>query len=198
MSNSLRPHGLQPARFLCPWNFPDKNTGMGCHFLLQGIFPTQGLNPRFLRLLHWQTDSLPLSHPGSPIFGRQSQQNLLTMWIVRHRTLDDPEAFGLKVLEGWSCIQLTDKTNLWSKQVLVGVVSGVPFCACYHLTMNPNGDALTSWQSEVHIWKSSLCWRVVMWWGVCRSSLLRALTFPVKQKYGLQQRGSCWKLEKKV
>ena len=42
--------------------FPGKNTGMGCHFLLQGIFLTQGLN---LGLLHWQADSLPLSHLGS-------------------------------------------------------------------------------------------------------------------------------------
>ena len=38
------PHGLQPTRFLCPSNFPGKNTAVGCHFLLQGIFPTQGLN----------------------------------------------------------------------------------------------------------------------------------------------------------
>ena len=44
MSDSLRPHGLQPTRLLCPWNFPGKNTGAGCHFLLQGIFPTQGSN----------------------------------------------------------------------------------------------------------------------------------------------------------
>ena len=35
---TLRPHGLQPARLLCPWNSPDKNTGMGSHSLLQGIF----------------------------------------------------------------------------------------------------------------------------------------------------------------
>ena len=40
--NSLPPHGLQPTRLLCPWDFPGKNTGVGCHFLLQGIFPTQG------------------------------------------------------------------------------------------------------------------------------------------------------------
>ena len=45
--------------------FPGKNTGVGCHFLLQGIFPTQGLNPHLLCLLHWQADSLPLSHQGS-------------------------------------------------------------------------------------------------------------------------------------
>ena len=44
MFNSLQPHGLQPTRFLCPWDSPGKNTGVGCHFLLQGIFPTQGSN----------------------------------------------------------------------------------------------------------------------------------------------------------
>ena len=45
VSDSLRPYGLQPARFLHPWGYPGKNTGVSCHFLLQGIFPTQGLNP---------------------------------------------------------------------------------------------------------------------------------------------------------
>ena len=44
VSNSLQPHGLLPARLLCPWNFPGENTGVGCHFLLQGIFLTQGSN----------------------------------------------------------------------------------------------------------------------------------------------------------
>ena len=44
---SLRPHGLQPARLLCPWDFPGKDTGVSCHCLLQGIFPTQGSIPIF-------------------------------------------------------------------------------------------------------------------------------------------------------
>ena len=39
---------------LCPWDFPGKNTGVGCHFLLQRIFPSKGLNLRLLCLLHWQ------------------------------------------------------------------------------------------------------------------------------------------------
>ena len=51
------------ARLLCPWDFPGKNTRMGYHFLLQGIFLTQRSN---LHLPHWQVDSLPLSHQGSP------------------------------------------------------------------------------------------------------------------------------------
>ena len=49
VSNFLQSHGLQPVRFLCPWNSPGKNTGVGCHSLLQRIFPAQGLN---LGLLH--------------------------------------------------------------------------------------------------------------------------------------------------
>ena len=51
MSNSLHPHGLYLIRLLCPWNFAGKDTGVGCHFLLQGIFPTQGSNPCLLCLL---------------------------------------------------------------------------------------------------------------------------------------------------
>ena len=40
MSDSLRLCRLQPARLLCPWEFPGKNTAVGCHFLLQGLLPT--------------------------------------------------------------------------------------------------------------------------------------------------------------
>ena len=50
------------ARLFCPWDFRGKNTEVDCNFLLQGIFPTQGWNPCLLLFLHWQGDSLPLSH----------------------------------------------------------------------------------------------------------------------------------------
>ena len=46
---------------------PGKNIRMGCHALLQGIFPTQGLNLHLLYLLHWQVGSLPLVPHGKPI-----------------------------------------------------------------------------------------------------------------------------------
>ena len=59
-------HGPQPTRLLLLWDFPGKNTGVGCHLSLQGIFLTQGSNPNLPSLLHWQMDYLPLSHPGSP------------------------------------------------------------------------------------------------------------------------------------
>ena len=52
---------IGPTRFLCSWDSPGKNTGVGCHFLLWGIFPTQRLNPHLLCLLYWQVDSLPTS-----------------------------------------------------------------------------------------------------------------------------------------
>ena len=56
----LQAHGLWPARILCLWNSPGKNTGVGYHVLLQEIFLTQGSNPCLLCLLHWQAGSLPL------------------------------------------------------------------------------------------------------------------------------------------
>ena len=60
---TLQPHGLWLTRLLCPWGFPGKNTRVGPHALLQGIFPTQGWNPHLPRC---QAGSLPLSHLGSP------------------------------------------------------------------------------------------------------------------------------------
>ena len=56
LSDSLLPHGLQPAKLLCPWDSPGKNTGVGCHFLLQEIFLTQELKQGSSAL---QMDSLP-------------------------------------------------------------------------------------------------------------------------------------------
>ena len=43
----LQPHGLEPTRLLCPWDFPDKNTRVCCHSLLQGMFPTTPTSPAF-------------------------------------------------------------------------------------------------------------------------------------------------------
>ena len=76
MSDSLWPHGLLSTRLLCPSIFPSKNTGLGCHFILQGIFPTQGLNSCLLCLLYWQVGSLMLVPPGKQDDG-QASPNLL-------------------------------------------------------------------------------------------------------------------------
>ena len=63
---TLQTQGPQLTRLLCPWDSPGKNTGVNCHDLLQGIFPTQGLNLPFYCLLHFQVGSLPLAPPGKP------------------------------------------------------------------------------------------------------------------------------------
>ena len=52
-------------RLLHPWDFPGKSTGVGCHCLLQGIFPTQGSNPG---LLHCRQDTLTSEPPGKPFY----------------------------------------------------------------------------------------------------------------------------------
>ena len=62
MSDSLRPHGLQPATLFSPWNSPGKNAGVYSQPLLQGISPTQGSNPG---LLHCRQIPYHLSHQGS-------------------------------------------------------------------------------------------------------------------------------------
>ena len=51
---------------LCPWDSPGKNTGVGCHALLQGIFLTQGSNPRLLHPLCWPAGSSLLVPPEKP------------------------------------------------------------------------------------------------------------------------------------
>ena len=78
VSDSLRPHGLQPVRILRPLHFPGKYNGVGCHFLLQEIFLTQGLN---LGLPHCRQTLYHLSHQESPFpsnfFKWQLQHNVI-------------------------------------------------------------------------------------------------------------------------
>ena len=77
MSDPLQPHG--PARLLCPWDYPGKNTGVGCHFLPRGIFLTQGLNLRLLCLLRWQAVSVPFALPGKPKGGKFYSKGVRTV-----------------------------------------------------------------------------------------------------------------------
>ena len=60
LSDSFATLWTVATRLLCPWDFPGKNTGVSSHLLLQGIFPIHSC------LLHWEVDSLLLSHQGSP------------------------------------------------------------------------------------------------------------------------------------
>ena len=110
MSDSVQPRGLQPSRLLCPWDSPGKNTGAGCHFLFQGIFPTQGSNLHLLYLLHcrwilycwttrkpWRTvwkflkklKAERLSDPAIPLLGSWEMCGYFdnTLHLYRDRTL---------------------------------------------------------------------------------------------------------------
>ena len=117
-SGSLRPRGLQPARLLCPWDSPGKNTGVGCHFLFQGIFSIQGSILHLLRLLHWQAGSLPLQS-GKPIDmsflfdrhdhpTRQKRIFLIYRWGNRDRALEQGSWRGPlppgPASPVWSCV----------------------------------------------------------------------------------------------
>ena len=69
-----------PARLLCPWNSLDNNTGMGCHSLLQGIFPTQGSNLHLLHYIYF------LSHQGSCVsYLFPSVTSGFSGWVVETR-----------------------------------------------------------------------------------------------------------------
>ena len=103
-----------------PWDFPGKNTGVGCHILLQGIFPTQGSNPR---LQHWQVDSLPLSYPGSPGKTECSLshfQLFATPWTIVHQT---PLSMGFPRQEYWSRLPFPSPSN----QVVLHNFNYLPF-----------------------------------------------------------------------
>ena len=81
VSDSLWLHGLYPTRLLCPWTVPGKNTRMGCHALLQRIFPTKGSN---LGLPHCRWILYHLCHQGSPIMSlKQYKKGLQLIFVLQ-------------------------------------------------------------------------------------------------------------------
>ena len=98
---------LLPSRHLCPWDFPGKNTAVRCHFLLQGIFPTQGSN---WCLLHWQVDSLLLSHQGSPAIDRHLHYFQFAA-IMNKATMNSKRILlyldGMTSIQVSACLQIT-------------------------------------------------------------------------------------------
>ena len=94
---TLRPHGLKPARLLCSWDSPGKNTGVGGHSLLQGIFPTQGSNPG---LLHCGWILLPPAPPEKP---RTTFTILLSVSSLSHFRSQPVRSSGSRPgAPGWS------------------------------------------------------------------------------------------------
>ena len=85
----VTPWTVRPLRLLRPWGFPGKNTGVGCHFLLQGIFSTQGLNqglPHCRQMLYY------MSHQGTEKWKSLSPVWLFaTPWAIQSREFSRPE-----------------------------------------------------------------------------------------------------------
>ena len=139
MSNSLRPQGLQPTKFLCPWNSPGKNTGVAGHSLLQGIFLTQGLN---LGLLHCrQIFFYCLNHQGSTAppppqckikslkFGKTKQNSV---YISKSSPLGNPNASLLLAMGHVTLPLITYSTEGLGKRPEAGngcIIIGVQLCS---------------------------------------------------------------------
>ena len=97
MSDSLCSHGLQPARLICPWVFPGKSTGVGCHFFLQGTFPTQESNPC---LLHWEVILYCWATREAPIIWLHNIQNCSGIYLDIH------------ILSGWNFPCIYERLDL--------------------------------------------------------------------------------------
>ena len=99
VSDCLPPNRLQPTRLLCPWDFPSKNTGVGCCSLLQGIFQTEGSYPCFLHLLHYRW--------------------IIYLWATREAlTIRDCNNKGQRLVK-WTKKKKNDNNNLQFKESLL-------------------------------------------------------------------------------
>ena len=132
-SESLGPQGLYPARLLYPQDSPGKNTGVGCHALLQGTFPTQGSNMRLLGLLYWQAGSLPycrVERVCTPIIKLKNKQTKKTdIGIPWQSTGSDTELSWLmvsiwcrvvgelKIPKVARCSQTNRQSEKWAKDL---------------------------------------------------------------------------------
>ena len=89
---------VESTRLLCPWDSPGKNTGVGCHFLLQGVFLTQRSNLHLLRLLHWQAGALTLAPPRKYLIFAIFILDMHVQFIKTRSTCVLIHLFGLQIL----------------------------------------------------------------------------------------------------
>ena len=157
ISDSLWPHGLEPTTLLHPWDFPGKDTGVGCHFLLQGIFLTQGSNSG---LLHCRQTLYPLSYQGIPCGCRQKKTHTHPVRLYSYRTKNNYNyIWGYILLEdkekvqcprNWECL----KAEKWDRQLRI--LNG----SVYHMTVcseknwaddNPEAFAIMLYSTEAKL-----------------------------------------------
>ena len=127
MSNSVRPHRWQPTRLLCPWDSPGKNTGVGCHFLLQCMkVKSESKVAQSFRLLatpwtaayqappsvgfsrqeYWSGLPLP-----SPILATSSQQKLLWKAALVQTSFLALKSYWIHTVTNWQWIFTMPNTN---------------------------------------------------------------------------------------
>ena len=148
--------------FATPWDFPGKSTGVGCHFLLQGIFLTQGLNPHLLCFLSWQGGSLPLVPPGThlhcnkkwkwsqPSLDKKSQATLVRYFVLspyNEQYLNKVAWFCMRVWTFFSIAFLWD----WNENYLL------QSCGYCWVFQRVGHDLATEQQQSQKKWYANLC-----------------------------------------
>ena len=141
------------TRLLCPWDAPGKNTGVGCHALLQGIFLTQVSNRH---LLHWQADSIRLYHLGRPEINRdQNKEKELIKQTRGGRTFQAKRTASAKVLR-W--VSLACSRN--SEEVGVAAVGRPEWPRARGFLGLPLGSGFWAWGDERIYTDAGLNWLV--------------------------------------
>ena len=142
-----------PTRLLCPGDSPGKNTGVGCHALLQRLFPTQGSDPSLLHLLHWLLGSSPLAPPGKVKVKSLSRVWLFaTPWTVAYQA---PLSLGFSRQEYWSGLPFPSPGDLPDP----GMEPGLPHCR--QMLYRPGKPLTTSLLTfSRHLW----WWRRWQYW----------------------------------
>ena len=155
MSNSCNPVDC-PPRHLCPWSFPGKNTGVGCHFFLQGVFQTQGSDPS---LLHCRWIFYWLSHKGSPtverVWRKHAREHHGSCWVGQKkvRLSFSVPAYGKKPEQTFWPTQY----NVKNKALLYSVLlKSLRFNFLSNQTICPNMATFLSHliaDKMLHLWK---------------------------------------------
>ena len=120
MSQSLLSHGLQPARLFCPWDSPGKNIGVGCYFLLQGIFLTQGSDniPYVFWICKWVFFTTSNTWEAliyyNPILNKKIKKRLLILKQGDFPGLSRWPSLITQALEAESCLWLEAREK-WSR-----------------------------------------------------------------------------------
>ena len=160
MADSLPPHGLQSTRLLCPGDFPDNDTGVSCHFLLQGIFPTQGSDPG---LLHCRQILYQLSYKGSPNTEPSDQHKVSSQRCCGHFHVSETfylfilfYFLNLKYCIGFAIYQHESATGIQAFPILKPPPSSLPIPPLWVIPMyQPQASSIVhrTWTGDsFHIW----------------------------------------------